>query len=127
MFRRPLAARQGPGLLRTVARTAVISATATAVSGAVEGRMQSHAGGTQRQQAAEAASLGAQAELERMKAQMAALQAQQVQAAAAPAPAASAGGGPELIAQLQQLAQLKEAGALSDAEFAAAKAKLLGI
>jgi hypothetical protein len=30
------------------------------------------------------------------------------------------------MAQLQQLAQMKEAGILSDEEFAAAKAKLLG-
>lgn len=31
------------------------------------------------------------------------------------------------MAQLQQLTELKSAGALTDAEFAAAKAKLLGI
>ena len=34
-------------------------------------------------------------------------------------------GGPDLMAQLQQLAKLKEAGALTDEEYAAAKAKLL--
>jgi hypothetical protein len=39
----------------------------------------------------------------------------------APAPA-----GDDLTAQLQQLAQLHNAGVLSDAEFAAAKQKLLG-
>src|SRR5215207_3204701 len=124
MFGGGLGGRQGPGILRTVARTAVMSATATAVSRRVDERMQSRAEAQQRQQGAEAAGWEAQGELERMKAQMAALQAQQVQAAAAPAPAA--GGGTDLLAQLQQLAQLKEAGALSDAEFAAAKAKLLG-
>ena len=42
-------------------------------------------------------------------------------AAAAPAPAAA----PDLMGQLQQLAQLKDAGALTDEEYAAAKAKLL--
>lgn len=36
------------------------------------------------------------------------------------------GGNADLIAQLQQLAQLRQAGVLSDAEFQAAKAKLLG-
>lgn len=118
--------REGPGLLGMVARTAVMSATATAVSRRVDQRMYSRAEAQQRQQAAEAADWEAQAELERTRAQLAALQAQQVQAAAAPARAAPAGGGPDLLAQLQQLAQLKEAGALSDAEFAAAKAKLLG-
>jgi Short C-terminal domain len=40
--------------------------------------------------------------------------------------AAPAAGGPDLMAQLQQLQQLKEAGALTDEEFAAANAKLLG-
>jgi len=44
-----------------------------------------------------------------------------VQAAATPA------GGSDMMAQLQQLTQLKEAGALTEAEFTAAKAKLLGI
>jgi hypothetical protein len=43
-----------------------------------------------------------------------------------PAGTAPAAGGPDLMAQLQQLQQLKEAGALTDEEFAAAKAKLLG-
>ena len=43
---------------------------------------------------------------------------------AAPPPAAPAGD--DLTAQLQQLSQLHNAGVLSDQEFAAAKAKLLG-
>lgn len=116
--------RQGPGILGMVARTAVRSATATVVSRKVDERMQRRAYAQQQQEAAEAAGWEAQAELERMKTQMAALQAQQVQAAAAPAPAA--GGGTDLLAQIQQLAQLKAAGVLSDAEFAAAKAKLFG-
>ena len=44
------------------------------------------------------------------------------QAAAAPA----AAGGTDLVAELQKLGALKEQGILSDDEFAAAKAKLLG-
>ena len=47
-------------------------------------------------------------------------------AAAAPAPApVPAAAAPDLTAQLQQLAQLHDAGVLDDAEFAAAKQKLL--
>jgi membrane protease subunit (stomatin/prohibitin family) len=52
-----------------------------------------------------------------MQAQMQAMQAQQLQAAASP---------PDLTAKLKQLAELNAAGVLSDQEFAAAKAKLLG-
>ena len=46
-------------------------------------------------------------------------------AAAAPAPAAPAGGN-DPVAQLQQLAQLHQSGALSDEEFAQAKSRILG-
>jgi hypothetical protein len=45
------------------------------------------------------------------------------QAAPAPAPAAPA---PDRIAQLTQLAALKDSGALTEAEFEAEKAKILG-
>ena len=45
--------------------------------------------------------------------------------AAAPAPAAAAGGN-DPVAQLQQLAQLHQSGALSDEEFAQAKSRILG-
>jgi hypothetical protein len=63
-----------------------------------------------------------------MQAQMAAMQAQDIQAAIPAAPAAAAGtGGDDLLAKIQQLAALKDAGALNDAEFAAAKARLLGL
>jgi hypothetical protein len=50
-------------------------------------------------------------------------QAQQAQQAPVPAPRA---GGPSMTDQLNQLADLRNQGALSDDEFAAAKAKLLG-
>jgi hypothetical protein len=47
--------------------------------------------------------------------------------AAAPAPApAPAAAGPDPIEQLTQLAALKDSGALTDAEFEAEKAKILG-
>ncbi len=58
----------------------------------------------------------------------AAAQAQQQEAPpAAPAPApAPAAAGPDPIAQLTQLAALKDSGALTEAEFEAEKAKILG-
>ncbi len=93
-----------PGLLGTMARTAVISGTATAVSGNVA-----------RRQAARAQAQQTPAPQD---------EAPPVQAAAAPAQAAPAAGD-DLMAQLGQLAQMRTAGLLSDAEFAAAKAKLL--
>jgi hypothetical protein len=52
-------------------------------------------------------------------------QAQQQAAPPAPPPPPAAPAAPDLTAQLQQLAQLHTAGVLSDAEFAAAKQKLL--
>ncbi len=97
-------ARRGPGLLGTMARTAVVAGTATAVSGGVMRRQQGRA-----QQAAEAAEY----------------QRQQQYAAPDPAAAPSSGGA-DLTAKLKQLADLNASGALSDEEFAAAKAKLLG-
>lgn len=53
------------------------------------------------------------------------LEQQQAPAPAAPAPAA-APAGPSLLDQLNQLSALHEQGALTDNEFTAAKAKLLG-
>ena len=50
-------------------------------------------------------------------------QAQQAQQAPVPAPRAA---GPSMTDQLNQLAELHNQGVLSDDEFAAAKAKLLG-
>ncbi len=94
---------------------------------------------------AEQAALQNQADMQQMQAQMEAMQAQQAQMAAQQAgpagaargpgarscprsgsgAAAAAAAAPDFMAQLQQLAQLKESGVLSDEEFQAAKAKLL--
>lgn len=98
-----------PGLLGTMARTAVISGTATAVSGGVARRQAGRAQARQQQQYVEQQ------------------QAAQVHATPAPsAPAPTPAAGDDLMAQLSKLAEMKAAGVLSDAEFAAAKAKLLG-
>lgn len=111
-----------PGLVGTMARTAVIAGTATAVSGGMTRRANARA-----QEAAQADAYEQQQQQAQMEAAVAAqVAAQQAQAPAA-APAAAPAPGGDTIAQLQQLADLKAQGVLSDEEFAAAKAKLLGI
>ncbi len=115
-----------PGLLRGVARTAVVAGTATAVSGRV-----------QRRQAEKYADRDAQIYAEREAAyQQAAPQYAQPQYAqpqyaqpepqyAAPPPPAAAPAADDPIAQLERLGTLKAQGILTDEEFAAAKAKIL--
>ena len=104
--------RRGPGLIGMAATTAVVAGTA----GAVRHRQdQKYAAQAADQQAAQLQQQQAEAYQQQMAAQ---------QAAPAPAPAAPAGD--DMVAQLKQLADLKAAGILSDEEFAAAKAKLLG-
>ena len=110
-----------PGLVGTMARTAVIAGTASAVSGGVSRRQQAKADASAQDQAAQQAAFESQSQLADMQQQLSAVQAQQ---AAAPAPAPAAGGD-DFMAKLQQLAELKAAGVLSDEEFTAAKAKLL--
>jgi ribonuclease D len=91
-----------PGLLRGVARTAVIAGTATTVSNRVSRRQ----GQRWAQQEAQEAP-------------------QQQAPVAAPAPA-SAPAGESVIDQLKELGELKSQGILTEEEFAAQKAKLLG-
>jgi hypothetical protein len=63
-----------------------------------------------------------------MQAQLDAMQQQQATAAVAPAAApAAAPAGNDIVGQLQQLEQLKAAGVLDDAQYAAAKNKILGL
>ena len=87
------------GLLRGVARTAVIAGTATAVSNRVS-RRQANRWAQQDQQG---------------------YSDQQQYAEPAPAPEAA----PDPYAQLKELADLKAQGVLTDAEFQAQKAKIL--
>ena len=87
------------GLLRMAARTAVVAGTATAVSGRVQ-RRQYNKWEEENQQ-----------------------QAQQQYEQEAPPPAEE----DDTNARLQNLAQLHTQGVLTDEEFAAAKAKILGI
>jgi membrane protease subunit (stomatin/prohibitin family) len=88
------------GLLRMAARTAVVAGTATAVSGRVQRRQAAKWDQQDQQQYA---------------------QEQQQYAQGAPAPE------DDSTAQLQNLAALHTQGVLTDEEFAAAKAKILGI
>ena len=106
-----------------MARTAVVAGTATATVGAVKGRQVAKAQDAAQQQATQQAAFESQAQLAEMQAQLNSVQAQQT--APPPAPAASPAGGDDLMTKLQQLADMKAAGVLDDAEFAAAKAKLL--
>ena len=103
-----------------MARTAVVAGTATAVVGGV----QRHQAG-KADQAAEAAAYEQQQQDAAMQAAAQQAVAQQQAAAAPPPPPAAAGG--DMIAELEKLASLKQQGILSDEEFTAAKAKLLGI
>jgi threonine dehydrogenase-like Zn-dependent dehydrogenase len=115
----PLGRGGRPGLIGMAARTAVGAGTATAVSGNVSRRQQARAQGQADQQAA--------ADQQAWEAQQyQAQQAAAAQAAAPPPPPPAAAGGVDVVAELQKLAALKDQGILSDAEFAAAKAKLLG-
>jgi hypothetical protein len=93
-----------PGLLRGVARTAVVAGTATAVSNRVS-----------RRQAERWAQQGYYDEP----------QYQEPPPQAAPAPAAPAADTGDMVQQLKDLATLKEQGILTDEEFAVQKAKIL--
>jgi len=117
MLRRGMVGRRGPGLLGTVARTAVVAGTATATANAVNNRQ------TRRAQAAADEQAQQQAP-EQARQRATDDQPPSGQPQSGGSAAASDGG--DLTNRLQQLADLNTSGALSDAEFAAAKSKLLG-
>jgi Short C-terminal domain len=87
-----------PGLLRGMARTAVVAGTATAVSGRVSRRQAQRWGAQDAPQ----------------------------QGYAEPPPPAPAAGGEDRVQQLKELAALKDQGALTEQEFASEKARILG-
>ena len=94
-----------PGLLRGVARTAVVAGTASAVNGRV-----------QRRQAERFAERDAQIYADRQQAYA------NTQAPAAPQAAPAT----DRIEQLKQLGELKASGVLTEEEFAAEKARIMG-
>lgn len=91
-----------PGLLRGVARTAVIAGTATSVSNRVSRRQAGRWAAEEQQQAPPP----------------------QQQAPPGAAPASPSTG--DMLAELKQLAELKDAGVLTADEFATQKARILG-
>ena len=100
-----------PGLMRGVARTAVIAGTATSVSNRVSRRQAGRWAEQDQQQQAQ---------------QQQAYQEQAQQAPPPPAPAAPAA--PDMdakLAQLKELGELKAQGILDDAEFEAQKDRIL--
>jgi hypothetical protein len=94
-----------PGLLRGVARTAVVAGTATAVSNRVS-RRQANRWAAQEPQYQEP-------------------QYQQPQYQQPPPPPPPAAPSDDPVERLTELAQLRDRGILTDEEFAAAKAKVL--
>jgi hypothetical protein len=112
-----------PGLVGTMARTAAIAGTATAVSGGVARRQSARAQSNADEQAAAQAQ---DVQMAEMQSQLAQLESQQQAPPPASAAAASPAGGDDMLAQLEKLGEMHKAGVLDDAEFATAKAKLLG-
>jgi len=103
-----------PGLLRGMARTAVVAGTATAVSNRVS-RRQANRWAAQNQQAYEAQAYEQQAYQPQAY--------EQPPGYGAPPPADDMD---TKIAQLRQLGELKDQGVLSEEEFAAQKRRILG-
>ena len=97
-----------PGLIRGVARTAVVAGTPTAVSGRVQRRQAEKFAGRD-------AGIAAQREA-----------AYEEQTAPPPPQAPPAAPQADPIQQLKDLAELKAQGILTEEEFAAQKAKILG-
>lgn len=158
LLRRPVGTRRGPGLLGSMARTAVVAGTATATAGAVHRwseRRQAEAAEVRAAQQAvhdqqmqpddqvqadrqveqgeqRAQPLGqAQADQRMQGEQQGPITRPDGRAGAQPtqdraARAGSVTPGVDLMSQLRQLADLRAAGVLTEAEFTAAKAKLLG-
>ena len=91
-----------PGLLRGVARTAVVAGTATAVSNRVSRRQAERWYGQEEQQ-----------------------QAYQEPAPAAAAPPPAAAPQEDPLEQLKKLGELRDAGVLTEAEFEVQKEKIL--
>ncbi|HJV13963.1 MAG TPA: SHOCT domain-containing protein [Propionibacteriaceae bacterium] len=106
------------GLIGGMARTAVVAGTATAVSNRVS-RRQANRWAEKDQQAYEAQAYEQQQAYGQQ-------QAYAQQAYAPPPPQAAAPAQDDMITQLQKLGELKAAGVLTEEEFAAQKAKILG-
>ena len=107
--------RGRPGLMGTMARTAVVAGTATVVSGSVS------------RHSAQKAADQQQAMVDQAAAQAAAQTAAQLQAQqAATQPAAPPAAAPDdRMAKIKELGEMKSQGLLTEEEFAAEKARIL--
>jgi hypothetical protein len=138
--------RRGPGVVGMVARTAVVAGTATVVNRGINNAMDNSAQKHQAEEQAQADAYLMQDQLAAQQAQLAAQQEQldaQQQAAYAPppqyappppayappppayAPPPPAAPAPDRVAQLKELAGLRDAGVLTEAEFQQEKARIL--
>lgn len=108
--RRAVVGRRGRGVVRGVARTAVIAGTATAATYAVGSQIQKRQDSKQQEQMEQEGAYAAADD----------------QTQYGPSDAPSGDTGSDVASQLQQLVDLKQQGLLTDDEFASAKAKLLG-
>jgi Short C-terminal domain len=107
-----------PGLIGTMARTAVVAGTASAVVNRGNDRRDARQQAAYQDQQSQQQMADMQSQINQMNAQ---------QQAAVPQQAAAPSSGDDTMAKLQQLADMKSKGLLSDQEFAAMKSKLLGI
>ena len=123
-----------PGLIGTMARTAVVAGTASAVVNRGNQRRDARQQSAYEDQQSQQQMADMQAQLDQANAekQAAAQQAaidkavnEKMAQQQAAVPAQS--GGEDTMAKLQKLADMKSQGLLSDQEFAAMKGKLLGI
>jgi hypothetical protein len=102
--------RRGPGIVRGIARTAVVAGTASVVAGQVHHHQEQKWARQSQEQYAQ---------------QQAELAAQEAQYYAPPPPSAAAE--PDYAAELERLVQFKNEGVLTEEEFQAKKKQILGI
>ena len=121
--------RRGPGLMGTMAKTAVIAGTATVTAKAVSGAMNS---GSQQKAAAQQQATDQQQQMADLQAQQTELAAQQqamaAQQAAAPQAAATESNSlDDQLVQIQKLSVMKDQGVITEEEFQAKKKQILGL
>ena len=127
----PVFGRSGPGLLGTLATTALVAGAATVavkgISSVIGSSSQKEAAAARQQDIGDL-----QAQQAQLAAQQKALAQQQAaaaqQAAAKPAAAAPAGGSlDDQLVQIQKLSVMKHQGMITEQEFTAKKKQILGI
>jgi len=121
--------RGRPGLMGTMARTAVVAGTATVVAGSVSqhsaqkaAQQQQAATAQQQQEAAQQQAMIDQAAAQAAAQTAAQLQTQQTAAQPAAPPAAAPD---DRMAKIKELGEMRSQGLLTDEEFAAEKARIL--